>query len=48
MKRFALIILTKIIYFFYLSPIFAMQYGHDHHPISMAMGNATTCIHRPI
>jgi hypothetical protein len=44
MKRFALIILTNISYFFYLSPIFAMQYGHDHHPISMAMGNSTTCI----
>ena len=24
-----------------------MQYGHDHHPISMAMGNATTCISSP-
>ena len=21
-----------------------MQYGHEHHPIAMAMGNATTCI----
>lgn len=24
-----------------------MQYGHDHHPISMAMGNSTTCISSP-
>ncbi len=24
-----------------------MQYGHDHHPVSMAMGGATTCIASP-